>query len=182
MIKNVLVLLANGSEEIESVVVIDILRRAKLNVTIAGESDIIKCSRDTRIIPDIAIHKINENKLYDLVYLPGGTQGVENMIEIEKVGIILKNHYYNKKLIAAICAAPTILDYFGILPENCKITSHPSVKNVFAKYNYIEDKIAEFGNILSSRGAGTSFDFAFFLVQKLCGIDETEKIKKSIVY
>lgn len=182
MIRNVLVLIANGTEEIEAVVFIDIMRRAGMNVTLVGETDIVHCSRDVKIIPDLPLHKLNENKLFDLVYLPGGSKGVENLINIPKIELILKNHKENHKLIAAICAAPTILDFFNILEVGSKVTSHPSVANLLQKYNYSEQQIVESNNIITSRGAGTVFDFSFYIVEQLLGKEIAQKIKDSIVY
>jgi protein DJ-1 len=182
MIKNVLVFIANGTEEIEAVVFIDIMRRAGMNVTVVGETDIVHCSRDVKIIPDLPLHKLNENKLYDLIYLPGGSKGVENLMNIPKVELILKNHKENNKKIAAICAAPTILDFFNIFEKDAKITSHPSVANILQKYNYSENKVVESHNIISSRGAGTVFDLSFYIIEQLLGQETAQKIKDSIVY
>jgi putative intracellular protease/amidase len=107
---------------------------------------------------------------------------VENLIDNEKVAEILNFHNENKKLIAAICAAPNILDFNGILPPDAKITSHPSVRSILEKYDYSEDTIVEFGNILTSRAAGTSLQFGFYLLEKLVGTEIAVHIKNSIVY
>lgn len=182
MIKNVLVLMANGTEEIEAVVVIDLIRRAGANVTVVGANDIINCSRDVRILPDMPMHKLNETKLYDLVYLPGGAKGVQNLIDIPKVYDVLINHITQKKLVAAICAAPTILSTLNLLKATQKLTSHPSVKDELASFNYTEEIIVDDSNIITSRGAGTVFEMAFYLIDKLFGKEETEKVKQAIVW
>ncbi len=182
MIKNVLVLMANGTEEIEAVVFIDLLRRAGANVTVVGANDIINCSRDVRILPDMPMHKLNETKLYDLVYLPGGAKGVQNLIDIPKVYDVLVNHITQKRPVAAICAAPTILSALNLLKTTQKITSHPSVKDELINYNYSDDTIVDDNNIITSRGAGTAFELAFYLIQKLFGREEMEKVQQSIVW
>lgn len=182
MVKSALVFMANGTEEIEAVVMVDLLRRAGANVTIVGANDIIHCSRDVRILPDMPIHKLNETKLYDLVYLPGGANGVQNLIEIPKVYDVLVNHLAQKKLVAAICAAPTILSTLNLLKSTQKITSHPSVKDELINYNYSEETIVDDNNIITSRGAGTVFELAFYVIEKLFGTETKEKVQQQIVW
>lgn len=182
MIKTCLIIIANGTEELEAVAAIDILRRAGVIVTIAGETDIVHCANDTKILPDISLHKIKENFLYDLVYLPGGMKGVENIIENEKVIEILQNHNNAGKYIAAICAAPIILGLNGILNSESSVTSHPNVRANLEMYNYSDEIIVESDNIFTSRGAGTAINFALFLAKKLVGIEKVENIKKSIMF
>jgi len=180
--KRVLIFLAQGSEEMEAIVVSDLLRRAGIEVTIAGESKEITTARKTKIIPDILINEINENDLYDLVYVPGGSKGVENLIKIQKVGDILKNHYNKSKLIAAICAGPLVLHYFGIFSKEQKLTSHPNVSDILKIYNYSTDKVVEDRGIITSRGAGTSVDLALYLIKKLIDQLAAENVAKAIVY
>lgn len=182
MIKNVLVLMANGTEEIEAVVIIDLLRRAGANVTVVGANDIVNCSRDVRILPDIPMHKLNETKLYDLVYLPGGAKGVQNLIDIPKVYDVLVNHITQKRPVAAICAGPTILSTLNLLKKSQKLTSHPSVKDELSAFNYSEDIIVDDNHIITSRGAGTVFEMGFYLIHKLFGKEEAEKVQNAIVW
>jgi len=180
--KKVLVFIAQGSEEMEAVIVIDILRRAGIDVLIAGESWEIVSARRTKIIPDALIDNLNENDLFDLVYVPGGSKGVENLAKIQKVGSILEHNYINGKYIAAICAGPLVLDHFGILQPGQKLTSHPDTYQHLQKYDYSQDKIVEDNRIITSRGAGTAIDFALYLVKLLNGKDESEKVAQAIVY
>jgi DJ-1 family protein len=182
MVKNILVIVANGSEEIETVVFIDLLRRAGANVTLAGENDIIHCSRDIKILPDMPLHKIKDYQLFDLVYLPGGAKGVQNIMELSQVKTILENHLENQKMVATICAAPSILSYFQLLKPGQKITSHPSVREDLVNYDYIEEIIVEENNIISSRGAGTIFQLSFYIIEKLFGNETLENVKRAIVW
>jgi DJ-1 family protein len=182
MIKSTLVIIANGTEELEAVAVIDILRRGGVNVTIAGETDIVQCSNGVKILPDISLHKVKETVIYDMVYLPGGSKGVETLIENEKVTEILRNHDNACKTISAICAAPQILALSGILSANSKLTSHPSVKNQLQHYQYLDEEIVEYENIITGRAAGSSVKFALYLLGKLLGKDVMEKVKENIIY
>ncbi|OGU59438.1 MAG: hypothetical protein A2X64_00835 [Ignavibacteria bacterium GWF2_33_9] len=181
MIKTAIVLISNGTEDIEAVSVIDILRRGGVEVTVAGETDIVHFSNGIKILPDISFHKLNETKLYDLLFLPGGTLGVENILENEKAREVIEFHHKSHKFIAAICAAPTILHVLGLIPPGAKITSHPGVASSLTRYEYSEDPIVESGKILTSRGAGTAIHFGIFLLEKLIGIEIAEKVKNSIV-
>ncbi|MBI5326008.1 MAG: DJ-1/PfpI family protein [Ignavibacteriae bacterium] len=182
MSKNVLVPIANGSEEIETVVVIDILRRAGINVKIAGEHEIITCSKGVKIIPDLLISNIDLNDEYDAVIIPGGSKGTDNLIKNEKLIEILKKQNKNNKLIGAICAAPSILSAHNILKPGQKVTSHPSVKDSLITYNYQEQRVIYDYDIITSRGAGTAVEFALYLVDILAGPESAVKIAQDIVF
>ncbi|MGQ9819561.1 MAG: DJ-1 family glyoxalase III [Candidatus Kapaibacteriales bacterium] len=178
----VLVIISNGTEELEAVSAIDIFRRAKFEVTVAGTETPIICSRGTKIIPDIIIENINKQKLYDLIFLPGGTEGTKNLNANPKVEFMIHNHMLNNKYIAAICAAPIILLEKGIINKNLSVTSHPSVAYRFSDYNYSESPFVFDNKILTSRGAGTSISFALGIVELLAGKELAEKIAQEIVF
>lgn len=178
----VLVIIANGTEELEAVSAIDIFRRAKYEVTVAGTETPVICSRATKIIPDTLIDRIDSQKLYDLIFLPGGSEGTKNLNSHPKVEFILHNHKQNNKYIAAICAAPTILIEKGIINKNYLVTSHPSVAHRFSDYKYSENQFVFDNYILTSRGAGTSISFALGIVELLSGKELAEKIAREIVF
>ena len=126
----VLVLLATGFEEIEAITVIDILRRAEIDTTVVGlEKEIITGSHAISIKGDKYIEDININE-FDFLILPGGQPGTNNLKSNPIVIEWLQKFNQEKKNIAAICAAPTILEKAKIL-ENVKITSYPSEKDIF---------------------------------------------------
>ena len=182
MEKKVLIPIAQGTEEIEAVVVIDILRRSGINVKVAGETEIVTCSRGVKIIPDVLIEKILLEEDYDAIILPGGSTGVENLLKNTHLEDVLKNHSGKNKIIAAICAAPTILSFYNLIPRGRRLTSHPSVRSQLQQYNYLEDKVVHDDNIITSRGAGTAFEFAFWLVEVLLDTETALKIAKDIIY
>ncbi len=179
---NVLVPIAKGTEEMEAVIIIDILRRAAFNVTVAGENDFVICSRNVKIIPDILLSNLNDNIIFDAIILPGGLEGTQNLSNNKHLLKILKYHKENKKLIGAICAAPTILAEHNIFNPNQKVTSHPSVKGKLNNYQYTFDKVCIDDIFITSRGAGTAIDFALEIVKKLSSEDIAEKIASNIVY
>jgi DJ-1 family protein len=163
----VLVPIANGSEEMEAVIVIDMLRRAGVDVTVAGDGDMVTCSRGIRIIPDIAIDDISDDDEYDAIVLPGGGHGVENLISNVSFASILARHAAKRGIIGAICAAPRMLHEMGLLKAGAKITSHPSTEQDLKVYDYRTDRVVTDGRVITSRGAGTAFEFALALIRVL---------------
>lgn len=178
----VLVPLAQGAEELEAVTIIDLLRRAGIKVTVAGENEIITCSRGIKIIPDVLLDTIDIDLNFDAIVLPGGGQGVENLMKNEKLGILLKHQKSQNRIIAAVCAAPLALSHFKIIDKDNKITSHPSVKDNLRIYNWENKKVVEDGIFITSKGAGTAIEFALNIIRKLCGDEITDNVAEQIVY
>jgi len=178
--KKVLVPLAPGFEEIETVTVVDILRRAGARVTLAGTEDgSLEGSRGIRLIADILLEKVDIDE-FDLVVLPGGQPGTINLQKNERVQIMLETMNRNGKLIAAICAAPLVLQSAGIL-QGRTTTSHPSVKDGLNEVNYSEGRVVVDGNLITSRGPGTAMEFAMKLVEILYGKDRVETVNKGVM-
>ncbi len=181
MNKSILVPIADGTEEMEVVTIVDILRRAGVFVTFAGLSAKVVCSRGVEIIPDILIDDLSDDAEFDMIVLPGGMKGVENLSESGKLKAIL-NYNKNKAVIAAICAAPLILKAFGLLDSDIQITSHPSVKDEFAEYDYQDSNVVISRNIVTSRGAGTAAGFSLTLVELLFDKSISGRIAHDIVF
>lgn len=177
----VLVPIANGTEEMEAVIVIDMLRRAGIDVDVAGAGDVVTCSRGVRIVPDIALHEIAEDDMFAAIVLPGGSEGVEELIRNPYLENILRRHKERKGLIAAICAAPTILHEFRMLAPGTVLTSHPSVADQLKQYAYTTDRVAEDGLLITSRGAGTAVEFALALIRRLANGTTASRVASDIV-
>lgn len=182
MDKNILVALAHGTEEMEAVTIIDLLRRAGLNVKVAGENEIITCSRGVKILPDIQIEDIPEDKFFDIIIIPGGINGTKNLTENQHLEKIIKKARVRGTILAAICAAPTLLSAHGILKPETKVTSHPSVKSQLLHYDYVNDNVVESDGIVTSRGAGTAIEFSLKLIELLVGKETAMRIANDIVY
>ena len=180
--KKVLIPITNGSEELEAVAVIDILRRAGVKVVVASDDNIVTCSRGVKIIPDIMFDEIDDDEIYDAIILPGGVQGTDNLQFNEQLKDILTEHNKREVWLAAVCAAPKIFAFHKLAETGGDMTSHPSVKDRLANYNYLEDAVVVNKNIVTSRGAGTIFEFAFKLVEILAGKEKADEIKSAIVY
>ena len=177
----ILVPVANGTEDMEAAIIIDMLRRAGIQVKVAGENEIITCARGIKLIPDLLLESINEDDEYDAIVIPGGQQGVFNLNRNEYLLSILKKHKEKNILFCAICAAPTLLVQQKMAPLNSFITSHPSVKDQFEGYQYVEEDVVEDGYIITSRGAGTAFEFSLHIIEKFCGSETADKISRDIV-
>ena len=178
--KKVLVPLADGFEEIEAVAVIDILRRAQdVEVTVAGVgkkapqgSHGITLHADQRIEPLVGGE-------YDLIVLPGGMPGTRRLAESHAVARFLKDQTSAGRLLAAICAAPTILEQHGLL-AGVRATCHFSVRDRLKTCVYVDEPVVQDGNIITSQGAGTAVEFALRLVEILVGKEESDRIAEAI--
>jgi protein deglycase len=177
---NVLIPLAPGFEEIETITVVDILRRSGARVTIAGIIDgMIEGSRGVNLYADESINNINPQN-FDLIVLHGGQPGTDNLKKDHRVSVLLNKMANEKKLIGAICAAPIILEENGFL-NNRKRTSHPSVKGLLSGDFYLEDRVVVDNNIITSRSPGTAMEFAFKLVELLFGKDRITIVNKGVM-
>ena len=175
--KKVLVPLAPGFEELEAVTIIDLMRRAGIDVTVAGLVEgTVTGSRGTRILPDTPlVSAVNSD--YDMIVLPGGLPGADNLNSDNHIHDVLQQMSAKGKYIAAICAAPKVLASAGLL-DNKKMTSYPgslSEMAVAGMHNTGKDVVID-GNVITSRGPGTAMDFSLHLIQLLAG----EKIRKQV--
>ncbi|KAI8517439.1 Protein deglycase DJ-1zDJ-1 [Branchiostoma belcheri] len=167
-----LVILAEGAEEMETVISVDVMRRGGIKVTLAGlaGTDPVKCSRDVVICPDTSLDEARKHGPYDVVVLPGGLGGAKNLAASAKVKEVLQEQEGKGKLVAAVCAGPTALVKHGIGKDKT-VTSHPSVQKVMeeAGHPYTEARVSRDGHIITSRGPGTCFEFALQIVEALRG-------------
>jgi len=180
--KKVLVPLAPGFEEIEAITVIDILRRAGVDVVVAGtQSGPIEASRRTRHIPDCTLDEVCAGD-FDMIVLPGGQPGATNLRQDPRIRRIIETLQAKERQIAAICAAPTVLSAFGVLKGHTA-TSHPTVRvEVAAGSKAVSDeRVVIDGSIVTSQAAGTAMEFAFALVGILCGPDKAAEVNRSVL-
>ncbi len=174
------ILLAKGFEEVEAVAVIDVLRRAEVEVTIAGLNEgFVESVRGVKIIPDASIDTVKAED-FDIVILPGGIPGADNLNKDERVRRLLVEFSTKGKLTGAICAAPYVLANAGIL-EGKTVTSYPTYKDKLGNVRYTEDKVAVDGNVLTSRGPATAICFGLAIVERLLGKDKAEELKKAML-
>lgn len=177
-----LVLLAQGNEEIEAVITIDVLRRAGINVTVAGVdgADPIRCSRGVMITPDVALEEVSGE--FDIVVLPGGTEGAQRLAEAPAVGKLLRNQEGAGRWVGAICAAPVALKQHGVF-QGRRMTSHPSVRALLEDWaEYSEHPVIEDGNLITSRGPGTAFAFALRIVGALTDAERMVHVRAPMMF
>jgi protein DJ-1 len=177
-----LVLLTQGSEEMEAVISIDVLRRGGIEVTVAGVegSGSIRCSRGVRITPDVALEEVEGD--FDVLVLPGGAGGAQRLALSEKVGELLRKQERSGRWVAAICAAPIALQAHGVF-KNRQLTSHPSVKHMLEGWgDYSEHPVVADGNLITSRGPGTAFPFALRIVGTLTDAQRMVQVRAPMMF
>jgi 4-methyl-5(b-hydroxyethyl)-thiazole monophosphate biosynthesis len=166
--KTVLVLFAEGSEELEAISIVDILRRAEIAVTLAGlESGPLRGSRGTVLMPDTTLDEAITHS-YDMVVLPGGQPGTNNLKADPRVLKLVQQMSHEGKYVAAICAAPSVLATAGLL-DGKKATCFPGALDAFPQVTQRSLAVVEDGKLITSRGPGTAMDFALTLAERLAG-------------
>lgn len=169
----VLVLLADGFEEIEAVTVIDVLRRGDVEVTVLGVGDgPVRGSHGIPIVPERHMDQM-PIAAYDAIVLPGGMPGSANLRDDKRVLALLKRFNADGKLVAAICAAPIALEAAGVFAGR-RATSFPGLELPSAEY--VEERVVADGNLITSRGAGTAMEFALALVERLAGAERAQQL------
>lgn len=174
------VFLADGFEEIEAISCIDILRRASVDVVTVSinETKRVCGAHDIVLLADCIFLEI-EPQNADMLVLPGGMPGTKNLAAFEPLCTLLKCHDEQKGLIAAICAAPSIIGGLGLL-ANKKATCYPGFESMLLGAQYCSDKVIVSENIITAKGAGVAHFFALKLVQLLKGESVAAKIAQSI--
>jgi 4-methyl-5(b-hydroxyethyl)-thiazole monophosphate biosynthesis len=178
----VLVPLAEGFEELEAVTIIDILRRADIKVVVAGlKSGPVKASRGTVVVPDTDLDSALKDD-YDMVVLPGGLPGAENLNNDPRIHDICRKMVESGKFAGAICAAPMVLANAGIL-NGKQATSYPGFLDRMAMpgVTYRTDKVVRDDKVITSRGPGTAMDFALAIVEALADRPKREEVEKGLV-
>ncbi len=175
--KRVLCLLEEGFEEIEAVTPVDLLRRAGVEVLMAGVSSLQvtgKCG--IRVLADDLLGSVSGGE-FDAVFLPGGPAVMALRGHREVVGLI-RDFHSSGKLVAAICAAPLLLKDAGVIGER-RVTAHFSVSGELPQNSGA--RIEFDGKLLTSRGAGTAVDFGLAFVEALCGKDAAQSVGEAVM-
>jgi 4-methyl-5(b-hydroxyethyl)-thiazole monophosphate biosynthesis len=182
MMAKVLVPLAAGCEELEAVTIIDLLRRAGIEVITAGlEPGIVRASRGTQLVPDTILDSVL-NDDFDMIVLPGGMPGAQHLKTDGRVQALLKKMAGENKYTAAICAAPIALAEAGLLSGH-RVTSYPGtleklgLTDVTLQY----EPVIKDGKVVTSRGPGTAMDFALELIEILVGESKRGEVEASLV-
>ena len=178
----VLVPLAQGCEELEAITIVDLLRRASINVVTAGlEKGPVKASRGTVIIPDKHIDEVLGDD-FDMIVLPGGLPGADHLDNDNRIRELLVNTAEKGGYTTAICAAPKVLASTGLL-NNKNATGYPGVldKMKVEGMKLIDSPVVKDGKVITSRGPGTTMDFALTLIEELSGKEKRDEVEAGLV-
>jgi len=179
---SVLIPIADGSEELEAVTLIDLLRRAGIEVVVAGLKDgPVRCSRGTVILPDASLDDVLARD-FDMVVLPGGLPGADHLDRDPRIHQLLKQMADAGKVTAAICAAPKVLANAGLL-DGKQATSYPGVIDAMGltSTRVLEQPVVSDGQVITSRGPGTAMDFALTLIEKLAGATQRQAVEAPLM-
>jgi len=176
--KRVLIPLAEGFEEIEATVCANILRRAGIEVVLAGiPGTMIKGARKIQLIADRKLEDVNPEE-FDAIVLVGGDPGYKNLGKTGKVMDAVRDFESKGKLVAAICAAPALLSKLGLLEDRVS-TIYPGMERELPKprgHRVVHDR-----NIITSQAPGTAVEFALMIVEALSGEHKAMEVRRDIV-
>ncbi len=176
----VYVFLANGFEEVEALAPVDLLRRAGAEVLMLGVNGKTAVgARGIEVVCDKEIDEIKE--IPDCVILPGGNPGYINLSKSEKVKEITMAAFGEEKIIAAICAAPTVLSSYGIISGKAACV-YPGMEKELNCARVSFDNVCRDGNVITSRGMGTATEFALEIVRALFGAEKAAILAKQVVF
>jgi len=173
--------LAPGFEEIEAVVVIDVLRRAGIEVRVLGLAPgPVTGSHGITLVPDGVLEGVRAEEL-EMLVLPGGMPGARHLREDPRVLALVRALEGAGRTVAAICAAPTVLAAAGVL-EGREVTAHPSVRDQLAPATVrAQPRVVRSGAVVTSQGAGTAMEFALELVAGLVGAAKAAELRAAML-
>lgn len=175
--KRAVVLLADGFEEVEAITQIDFLRRAGIEVVVAGVTgrDVVG-GHDIRINTDITVDEFGDD--FDALVIPGGATGAENLSADDVAMTLVRRAFDEKKLVAAICAAPgVVLGANGLLGTST-FTCYPGFESRATSGSFVEDRVVVDGRLITSRSPGTAAEFAMAIVTALVGQDAANDLRQ----
>ncbi|MBF0294187.1 MAG: DJ-1/PfpI family protein [Magnetococcales bacterium] len=179
----VLIPLAQGCEELEAVTLIDLLRRAGVEVTTASLTPgAVHGSHGIGLLPDTTLEAVLHDD-FDLIVLPGGLPGTTHLNDDPRIHALLRRMHQEGKLIGAICAAPMVLANAGLL-QGKKATSYPTCmpeEHLPTMHYLAEEPVVHDGHLVTSRGPGTAMDFALTLAELLTGRANREQVEAALM-
>jgi len=180
----VLVPVANGSEEMEAINLIDVLRRAGVNVTVASVEEklqIVTRRHKFNLIADMMLDEASEMQ-FDLIVMPGGLQGAQKFASTKKLVDLLKKQAESNKPYGAICASPAhVLEPHGLL-KGKKATAFPPMSHLLTDQSACDHRVVVDGNLITSQAPGTATEFSLAIVEKLLGRDKAISIAKELIF
>lgn len=182
MTKNVLVPVADGTEELEAVCIVDVLRRSGANVIMASVDKLeVVASKGVRLVADRLLNACLDTA-YHLIVLPGGMPGSERLRDARELIELVKEQARANRLYGAICAAPAVALHPHGLLQGRKATCHPNFAHLAQGVDLVDAAVVVDGNCVTSRGAGTAPEFALTLVELLYGKEKAREVAQGMVY
>lgn len=180
--KQAVMLFAEGFEEVEALMTADILMRGGVDLKLVSITEAIQVtgSHGIAVSMDRTLAQISMEE-QDAIILPGGMPGTKNLGASDRVTKALKQMNEAGKIVAAICAAPSVLGACGIL-EGKKATCYPGFEDQLTGAEFVDEMAVIDGNVVTSRGLGTSMEFGFALLQQLVSKEKAEEIRQQIVF
>jgi protein deglycase len=180
MTTKVLVPLAEGVEEMEAVIMIDVFRRAGWQVDVAGiKPGVVTASRGVKLLPDMPWEEIDPHA-YEIIALPGGNVGTLHLMEDKRVLQAIREQHEAGKLIAAVCAGPLVLQRAGVL-EHQTLTCHPLAAHELTVGKRLDHHVVVSDHIVTSQGPGTTFAFALSIIALRDGREKAQEIARGMV-
>lgn len=183
MTKKVALFIENGSEELEFIAPLDIMRRANLEVDLisANNEDFITSSHNVKILADKKIDEVNNILDYDAIVIPGGMPGSTLLRDNKKIIEFYQTMYNSGKLVAAICAAPIVLSAAGITDDK-EVTSYPGFDKEINYKNYNSEKAVVIDkNVITAQGPAVAILFGYEIVNYLLQDNTADDIKKAML-
>lgn len=183
MTKKVALFIENGSEELEFIAPLDIMRRANLEVDLisANNEDFITSSHNIKILADKKIEEVNNILDYDAIVIPGGMPGSTLLRDNKKIIEFYQTMYNSEKLVAAICAAPIVLSAAGITDDK-EVTSYPGFDKEINYKNYNSEKAVVIDkNVITAQGPAVAILFGYEIVNYLLQDNTAEDVKKAML-
>lgn len=170
MTRRALIAVADGVEDIETITLIDVLRRAEVEAVVASIEDrrMFTCARGTRVTADAMLVDVLAQE-FDLIVLPGGLPGAQHLADHEPLADKVREQAGAGRLFAAICAAPALaLQGYGVLRQR-RMTCYPALSDRLSGCTFVDQPVVVDGNCVTSQGPATALEFALTLVEQMLG-------------
>lgn len=178
-----IILLANHFEDTETILTIDLIRRASIELDLVSISDSLELTTqyNLKIKAEKKINEVNLDE-YDFLIIPGGKAVFETHLSSEVTKSIVQKFYNQQKLIATICAAPSILGQLGYL-DNIPFTCFPSCEEKMPNGQYLQNEsVVVNNNLITAKAAGATFDFAYEIIKYVKGQETADKVINAVYY
>lgn len=177
-----LIFLAPGYEEVEMLTVVDLLRRSNITIDMVSTTDSLEVtsSHNVTIKADVLLKDADFDSA-KMIILPGGIPGTPNLLACKPLTDKIKEFAAKKKWLSAICAAPTVYDELGLY-NGCKATCYPDFASKLKNASYVKQPVVVDGIFTTSRGAGTTIEFAAAIIERFTDKQTADTVLEKIIY